>query len=147
MEYKDVTDVIAGLHSGLDWVERKITGSWVHRIFVHTARVKWYTPPILFGHSWEIDEPFRRGKTVIVRFSWSRVVALGFWGKKHYDEDHVLLEATIHGRERTHDERSAFNEATAYEERPTAVEGSSLPLRGDRPELRVRATSDAGADG
>jgi len=111
MEYKDATDIIAGLHNALDWAENKITGSWVHRAFWHTVRVKWYTPPVLGGISWELDEPFRKGYTLIVRYWWKRSLVLGFWGKKHYDENTALLSATIHGRNRTNEEHDAWDES------------------------------------
>jgi len=146
MEYKDVTDVIAGLHSALDWTESKVRGKWLHRFFWHGVRVKWYTPPVFLSRSIEIDEPFRRSRTVVLRYWWDRSVVLGFWGKTKYDEDANLLEATIHGRERTYDERIAYDEDRAFDSDPR-VEGFRGPVLEGRPELRVRATVDAGADG
>ena len=146
MEYKDVTDVIAGLHGVLDRVERKVTGSWVHRAFWHKVEVKWYTPPVLLSRSIEIDEPFRRSRTVVLRYWWDKCLVLGFWGKTEYDEDANLLEATIHGRERTHDERIAYDEARAFDSDPR-VEGLRGPVLEGRSRLRVRASTDAGIDG
>lgn len=145
MEYKDATDIIAGLHNALDWAETKITGSWVHRAFWHTVRVKWYTPPVIAGISWELDEPFRKGYTLIVRYWWKRSLVLGFWGKKHYDENHALLSATIHGRNRTNDERDAWDESVP--KNSGLVEGVDLGLLEGQSGLRVRATVDARSDG
>lgn len=144
MEYKDATDVVAAMHGALDWAERKIRGSWVHRVFWHSVNVKWFTPPVLLSTSWEIDHPYRKGRTVLVRYWWDKSAVLGFWGKKVYDEDHALLNATIHGRERTDGERLGWDDQSY-----TAAEfdGGSSPLLSRRPELRVRATVDAGIDG
>ena len=144
MEYKDVTDVIAGMHSVLDWVDSKVRGKWLHRFFWHGVRVKWYTPPVLIGTSWELDAPFRKSRTIIVRYWWSKSAVLGFWGKKGYDEDHALLSATIHGRERTYGERLGWDDQSYAE---AEFDGNSGPLLSRRPELRVRASTDAGADG
>lgn len=154
MEYKDATDIIAGLHNVLDWAEAKITGSWVHRAFWHTIRVKWYTPPVLGGISWELDEPFRKGYTLIVRYWWKRCLVLGFWGKTHYDEDQALLSATIHGRKRTDDERDAWDDLAPRDTRHdyyTVSPGRAKSVSGlvlkEQSGLRVRATVDARTDG
>lgn len=144
MEYKDATDVIAGLHGALDWVETKVRKSWLNRVFWHSVNVKWYTPPVLAGTSWELDHPNRKGATVILRYSWGKCFVLGFWGKREYDEDHALLSATIHGRKRTDGEHLGWDEA-AYRE--GEFDGTSSPLLERRPELRIRATTDAGTDG
>lgn len=147
MEYKDVTDIISGAQTLLDRLEGKVRGSWLHRWFWHGVNVQWYTPPVLFSTTWELDYPFRKSRTILLRYSFRRSLVLGFWGKTGYDEDTALLEATVYGRKRRDDERIHFDEVRAYDDRPTAFEGSSLPLRGDRPQLRVRATFDDGLDG
>lgn len=144
MEYKDATDIIAGLHGALDKLEVKIRKSRVHRIFWHTAPVKWYTPPVLLGLSWEIDHPFRRSRVVMLRYWWKRSLVLGFWGKTEYDEDHALLNATLHGRERTHGERNGWDDQSYVE---GEFDGASGNILERRPGLRVRATFDAGIDG
>ena len=144
MEYKDVTDIVAGMHGVLDKIEARVRGSWVHRIFWHSVNVKWYTPPVLFGTSWELDHPFRRSRTVIVRYWWGRSLVLGFWSKTGYDEDHALLNATIHGRERTDGERLGWDDQSFAE---AEFDGDSGPILERRPELRVRATVDDGIDG
>lgn len=143
MEYKDVTDVIAGLHGALDKLETKVRGSWVHRIFWHSVNIKWYTPPVFFATSWELDEPYRKSRAFIFRYSWGKSLVLGFWGKTGYDEEHALLNATIYGRERTDGERLVWDDQSYTN---AEFDGNSGSLF-SRPELRVRATSDAGADG
>lgn len=162
MEYKDATDIVSGLHTALDWVETKVRKSGINRIFWHSVNVKWYTPPVLGGVSWELDEPNRKGYTLILRYWWNKSAVLGFWGKKHYSEDHALLNATIHGRERTSDERDAWNESTPKKgsliegirgfhafkpSRPTQREDIRFEVFDGQPQLRVRATTDARADG
>lgn len=82
---------------------------WLSRIFGHTMKVKWYTPPVWVGKTHELDEPFRRGYTVLVRYSWSSMLALGFWGKPQ-DPDKALLDATILGRKRSDDERQHWSD-------------------------------------
>lgn len=143
MEYKDVTDVIAGLRGALDWVERKAIRHGLSRLFWHSVNVQWYTPPVILATEWELDHPNRKSRVAILRYSWGRSLVLGFWGKKHYDEDHALLNATIHGRKRTDGENRGWDEES-YREAEFA--GSSLPLLNERPGLRVRATVDAGPD-
>lgn len=150
MEYRDATDIVAGLHGVLDKVETKIRGSWVHRVFWHSVRVKWYTPPVLAGASWELDHPYRKGYTLIVRYWWRRSLVLGFWGKRNYGEDHALLNATIHGRKRTQDERDAWDETKFQEFEPSIADKSAdfdLDVLTGEPRLRIRATTDAGVDG
>jgi hypothetical protein len=103
LEYRQVHDV---LHELADRAER----SWLRRAFWHSVNVKWYTPPVLFGQSWELDYPFRKSRTVVLRYTWGRSLVLGFWGKKGHDEDTALLEATLYGRKRTSDERRAWDD-------------------------------------
>lgn len=141
MEYKDATDIIAGLHNGLDWIDRKIRGTWVQRAFWHGIRVRWYTPPVLVSKTYEVEEPFRRSRAIVLRFWWNRSVVLGFWGKTGYDEDANLLEATIWGRPRTDGERKHWSDS------PVSVpEGLSSEILGGRPGLRDGATRNARAD-
>jgi hypothetical protein len=140
MEYKEVTDIVAGAHNVLDRLEVKIRKSWVSRIFWHSVRVRWFTPPVILGTSWELDHPYRKGGTLIVRYWWSRCWVLGFWGKTEYDEDHALLSATIHGRDRTDDERHAFDDTTKNLEGPATGDSDIL---GGRSNLRDGATRDA----
>lgn len=144
MEYKDVTDVIAGVHNLLDKLEARVRGSRVHRVFWHSVNVQWYTPPVILGTSWELDEPNRKARTVILRYSWGKSLVLGFWGKTGYDEADALLNATIHGRQRTHGERSGWDDQS-YES--AEFDGASGTVLTRRPGLRVRTTSDAGVDG
>lgn len=143
MEYKDATDVVAELHGFLDKLESKIRRSSVHRIFWHGVRIKWFTPPVYTAKTFEIEEPFRRARVVMVRYWWNRGLVLGFWGKTEYDEETNLLEATVYGRKRRDDERSAYDESKGYEN----SQGSSGELLARGSGLRVRATSDARADG
>lgn len=144
MEYKDVTDVIAGAHGLLDKLDRRVRKSWVYRVFWHSVNVQWYTPPVIIGTSWELDEPNRKSRTLILRYSWGRSLVLGFWGKTEYDEDEALLNATIYGRERTHGERRAWDDQSYLE---GEFDGISSDVLEGRPQLRVRATVDAGSDG
>jgi hypothetical protein len=141
LEFKDVTDIIASAHGVLDKLEARVSGSWLHRAFWHGINVRWYTPPVLIGRSWELDYPYRKSRTVVLRYSFRRSLVLGFWGKKGYDEDTALLEATIYGRERTNDERRAWDETQLF----MADEASGVLLEG-RPGLRVRATFDDRSD-
>lgn len=144
MEYKDVTDLITGVHGLLDKLEVRVRKSRISRFFWHSVRVKWYTPPVILGTSWELDPPNRKGRTVILRYSWDKSIVLGFWGKTGYDEDHALLNATIYGRERTREERDAWDESIP---KTRTVDGIDCSLLEGRPGLRVRATVDAGTDG
>ena len=144
MEYKDATDVIAGMHGLLDRLEASVRRSRIHRVFWHSVNVRWYTPPVWPAREWEVDEPFRRGRTVLLRYRWGKSAVLGFWGKTGYDEADALLNATIHGRRRTDGERSGWDDQSYTE---AEFDGNSGPLLSRRPELRVRATVDAGADG
>lgn len=145
MEYKDATDVVAGLHNALDKVDARIRRSRLSRAFWHSVNVKWYTPPVLVATSWELDYPYRKSRTVVLRYWWNRSAVLGFWGKTEYDEDTALLEATIHGRERTHEERSAYNEATAWSGDPES-EGFGSGVLSGRPGLRDGTTRHAWTD-
>lgn len=135
MEYKNPADV---LHEIADRWE---TGP-MSRIFGHTARVRWYTPPVLFGISWELDEPNRKGYTVILRYSWRHVLALGFWGKKGHSEEEALLSATVMGRKRRQDERDAFDDSILRDH----SEDENIAVFQGGPGLRNRATTDARAD-
>lgn len=145
MEYKDATDVIAWAHNALDKLDVWVRRSWVSRVFWHSVNVQWYTPPVITGTSWELDEPNRKSRTLILRYSWGKSVVLGFWSKTGYDEAEALLHATIHGRERTEDERIAYDEANAWN--ATRGEDGSDPVLQGGSGLRVRATTDARADG
>lgn len=144
MEYKDATDIIAGAHNLLSRLEARIRKSWVHRVFWHSVNVRWYTPPIWGARAWEVDEPFRGGRTVLLRYWRGKSLVLGFWGKTSYDEAEALLNATIHGRERTHGERSGWDDQS-YES--AEFDGTSGTVLTRRPGLRVGASVDAGADG
>jgi hypothetical protein len=143
MEYKEVTDIIAGAHGLLDKLEVRVRKSWLYRLFWHSVNVQWHTPPIWLAPEWEVEEPFRRGKTVILRYSWGKSLVFGFWGKTGYDEADALLNATIHGRKRTDGEHLGWDEA-AY--RAGEFAGVSGPILEQRPQLRIRATVDAGPD-
>lgn len=144
MDYLDVTDIVAGAHSVLDKLEAKVTGSWLHRWFWHSVNVTTWTPPVHFARSWELDYPFRKSHTVLIRWSFRRSVAIGFWGKTGYDEDTALLEATIHGRSRRQDERDAWD-ATVPRTTASGEEANSGLLAGGSG-LRVLATTDDGLD-
>lgn len=136
MEYKEVTDVLAS-------VEGLVRRSWLGRIYWHSVNVKWFAPPIWFTRSWEVEEPFRGGHSMLLRYSWGKSLVFGIWGKEGYDEAEVLLNATLHGRKRTDGEHLGWNEQSYREGEFAGVSG---PILERRPELRVRATVDARAD-
>lgn len=109
--YYEAEDVLYVLHDALDAIERKLdSGKYLRRMFIQFSRVKWYAPPIIVARTLEVDEPFRRCRSVLVRYWWNRAVVLGMWGVVGYDEAEQLLEATIMGRERTQDERDGFDD-------------------------------------
>lgn len=143
MEYNDLEGTIAAAHGVLDRIEAGLRGSWASRIFWHSVRIKWYTPPVTFSRTIELDHPYRRSHSAIFRYWPTRALVLGFWGRKQYDEDSNLLDATILGRTRTDGERRAWDDGS-YQD--GEFEGSSVPLLERRPGLRVRATVDAGVD-
>jgi hypothetical protein len=137
MDYVTIGDVLSVVH---DTITESIASTKWERMFFHTIRIRWYTPPFFFGKSVETDEPFRHAKSLGLRFSGRRALVLGFWSEEGYDEDEALLEATMLGRERTDDERHGFDPDRIY------GTGDSSEVLSGRPGLRDGTTRNAGVD-
>lgn len=104
MEYKDFSDVISGMHAVIDYIDRKITGTWLARTFVQTLPLKRFAPPH-FARSQEIDEPYRYAKALIVHIPPFRTgIVIGLWSKTGLKEDEALLRAVRPNRAPTHKE-------------------------------------------
>jgi hypothetical protein len=137
MDYVTIGDIVSVVH---DTITEKMASTRWERMFFHTIRIRWYTPPLIIGKSVETDEPFRYARSLGLRFSPARALVLGFWSEKGYDEDTALLEATLLGRRRTDDERHGFDPYRVY-----GTGDSSDELSG-RPGLRDGTTRNAGVD-
>lgn len=63
------------------------------RAFVHLIRIRPSTPPVHIGDTIEIEAPYRRSRSLIVRISWSRALVIGWWRDTSWDEEAALMAA------------------------------------------------------
>jgi hypothetical protein len=121
MEYREVSDAFATARGVLDWIENKVNRGFVSRLFVMKYRVKWYTPPVLFGKTQEIDEPFRYSWTLMLHVTPHRVLGFGVWSKAGLPEHRALLKAVRSGLTTTEEDMEHFDDTIARER--TGIDG------------------------
>lgn len=114
MGYSDVSDAFQKAHGAIDWVEAR-TPQWVHRIFTTKLSVRFWTPPVWVSTTREIDEPFRKSKTVIFHVLPHVAYGVGFWSKTGEPEHAALLQAVRAGLVTTEDDIDEFDETITKE--------------------------------
>jgi hypothetical protein len=146
MTYYQISDALVAAQDALDNLDLAISRTWADRLWVQHYRVRWFTPPILVSKTLEIDHPFRRARSVLIRISPTRALVFGFWGKTVYDEAQQLLEATILGRKRDRNERDAFDDTVIRDHSEALASTGNLSLRFGGYIRRAGAPVDARAD-
>lgn len=62
-------------------------------VFVHGMRVDRVAPRMHLGHTKEIEEPFRHGRSIVVRLFRGWAVVIGRWRHRDISEEDALLDA------------------------------------------------------
>jgi hypothetical protein len=137
MGYNDVSDAFQWAHGVLDWVESH-TPRFVSRFFTTRLHVRTWTPPVWVSVTREIDEPFRKSRTLIVHVLPHTAYGVGFWSKTGEPEHRALLKAVRPGLKTTEEDIDEFDETITRER--SGIDG----VGAFRTRLRTTA-SDAGS--
>ena len=138
MGYNDVSDAFQWAHGAIDFIESH-TPRWVRRIFTTRLRVRILTPPVWISTTREIDEPFRKSRTLLVHVAPHVAFGVGFWSKTGEPEHAALLKAVRAGLQTTEDDVDEFDETITKER--SGIDG----VGAFRTRLRT-AASDAGTE-
>lgn len=120
------------------------------RFFWHRVRMSRFGPDVHFARSYEIEEPFRAARCVILHLEpFSTSLVLGWYSRDGQDE-HVALRRAVSLRRPTQKELDVFDESVT--QRPSEHAGirfsatGGRPPRSERPGPRMRVIELPGAD-
>lgn len=128
MAHSDISDVFQKAHGAIDWVESH-TPAWVRRVFTTRLNVKAWSPPVWVSVTREIDEPFRKSRTLIIHVLPHTAYGIGFWSKTGEPEHEALLKAVRAGREVTDEDLEHFDEEVVAERSGFGWAGGRLATR------------------
>jgi hypothetical protein len=65
----------------------------IGRAFFHVIHVKRGTPTFHMADTVEIEAPYRRSRSLVIRLTFRRALVLGWWRDTSWSEEKALMEA------------------------------------------------------
>jgi hypothetical protein len=120
------------------------------RLFWHRVRMARFGPDIHFARSYEIEEPFRLGKCLVLHLEPFRTGLVLGWYSREGQEEHVALRRAVSLRKPSQRDLDVFDENVT--QRPSEHVGirfsasGGRPPREPRPGPRMVVVDDIGAE-
>jgi hypothetical protein len=114
----------------------------IGRAFFHFVRVQPGSPIFHTAPTVEIEEPFRRSDSLVVRLPFRRAIVLGWWEDTGWDADTALMEAVWGWGIDPYDDRLQYDESV----RQTIRENIAANISGDDPTVEWQIISALGVE-